>query len=120
MCPSVALHLSKLQANQTLQRINQSVFGPSRCCMDFLGSPKSELQKMKSQLVAQETLLHALLQIQTPQALRQLQTHYAIQTEHTKANVLHSMASDVLYEQVLVHLADYSRTIEAAIQSQQA
>lgn len=86
--------------------------------MDFLGSPKGELQKMKSQLLAQETLLHALLQIQSPSALRQLQAHYAQRTEHTKANVLHSMASDVLYEHVLVHLADYGHTIQSAIDAQ--
>jgi hypothetical protein len=86
--------------------------------MDFLGSPKSELQKMKSQLLAQETLLQALLHAQSPAALANLQTHYARMTEHTKANVLNSMASDVLYDRVLEHLTKYGRTIENAIASQ--
>ncbi|CAM4380029.1 hypothetical protein COAQ111491_20655 [Comamonas aquatilis] len=79
--------------------------------MDFLGSQGSELRKMKSQLVAQEALLFAVIETLNPEYLKTLRLRFELRAEEAKTEVLNSMATDELYERLLEHLEKYSKTI---------
>ena len=77
--------------------------------MEFLGKPSDELRKIKSQLIAQEALLRAIvLSLQGPSKDVVL-ANFHIQAEKMRADCLHSMATDSLNDELqnqLKNLAD--------------
>ncbi|WP_415798384.1 hypothetical protein [Comamonas aquatilis] len=66
---------------------------------------------MKSQLVAQEALLFAVIETLNPEYLKTLRLRFELRAEEAKTEVLNSMATDELYERLLEHLEKYSKTI---------
>ncbi|MEG0052668.1 MAG: hypothetical protein RR715_05345 [Comamonas sp.] len=66
---------------------------------------------MKSQLVAQEALLFAVIETLNPEHFKTLRLRFELHAEEAKTEVLNSMATDELYERLLEHLEKYSKTI---------
>ena len=79
--------------------------------MDFLGDRGDEFRKMKSQLLAQEALLFAVIEMLDEEKLKKLRSLFESHAEVAKTAVLNSMATDELYERLLKHLERYTKTI---------
>lgn len=72
--------------------------------MEFLGKPSDELRKIKSQLIAQEALLRALVHSLQGPTKDLVMVNFHIQAEKMLADCLHSMATDSLNEELQNHI----------------
>ena len=72
--------------------------------MDFLGPQGDQLRKMKSQLMAQEALLKAIVQSSCGATKELLASNFQIQAEQVLSECLNSMATDSLNDELRAHL----------------
>lgn len=81
--------------------------------MHFLGSQDVMLREMKSQLLAQQALLLAIIETLSSDKLKILKSRFELHAEEAKAELLNSMATDEFYERLVEHVEKYSKTISS-------
>lgn len=84
--------------------------------MDFLGSQANVLRDIKSQDIALKTLLTAIVNALPESTRHKAAENFRREAEKTRAEWLHSMATDSLYDALCEQLNDFEKMLEKDVQ----